>query len=82
MVSDEPIDVNALNAFILAEKPPYMVPAVTMQIDAIPYNQNQKVDRRKLPVPEHKPVEQQDAAREMTALEQELVDICGGDRGE
>jgi len=52
IVSDETIDINALNEFILAEKPPYMVPAVTMQIDAIPYNQNQKVNKRALPIPE------------------------------
>ena len=76
VVSDTPIDVKALNAFIMAEKPPYMVPAVTMQIDAIPYNQNQKVDRRKLPVPERKPAAEQEPTREMTALEQELLDVC------
>ena len=33
-------------------KPPYMVPAVTMQIDRIPLNQNQKVNRRALPKPQ------------------------------
>lgn len=54
VVSDAPVSVEALDAFILAEKPPYMVPAVTMQIDRIPMNQNQKVDRRKLPTPERK----------------------------
>ena len=43
VVSDQPVDIEALNQFILDEKPPYMVPAVTMQIDAIPLNQNQKV---------------------------------------
>lgn len=52
VVSDEKIDIEALNAFILERKPPYMVPAVTMQIDRIPMNQNQKVDRRALPVPQ------------------------------
>ena len=44
IVSDETIDVQALNDFIMEEKPPYMVPAVTMQIDKIPLNQNQKVN--------------------------------------
>ncbi|MCQ2121486.1 MAG: amino acid adenylation domain-containing protein [Fibrobacter sp.] len=52
IVGDEKIDVEAMNAFILAEKPPYIVPAVTMQIDEIPLNQNQKVDKRKLPKPQ------------------------------
>ena len=51
VVSDEKIDIAALNNFILDQKPPYMVPAATMQIDAIPLNQNQKVNRRALPEP-------------------------------
>ena len=54
VVSDEKIDVEALNAFIGDRKPPYMIPAVTMQIDAIPLNQNQKVNRKALPKPELK----------------------------
>jgi Acyl-CoA synthetases (AMP-forming)/AMP-acid ligases II len=54
VVSDNPVDVEALRRFIRAEKPAYMVPAVTVQLDAIPYNQNQKVNKRALPVPEHK----------------------------
>ncbi len=44
VVSDETVDVEAMNAFIEESKPPYMVPAVTMQIDKIPLNQNQKVN--------------------------------------
>ena len=51
IVSDEQIDVKALSQFILSQKPPYMVPAATMQIDAIPLNQNQKVNRKALPAP-------------------------------
>lgn len=52
VVSDEQIDAEKLNAFIMETKPPYMVPAVTMQIDRIPLNQNQKVNRRALPKPQ------------------------------
>ncbi len=51
VVSDHPVDIQALHAFIAGQKPPYMVPAVTMQIDRIPLNQNQKVNRRALPEP-------------------------------
>lgn len=51
IVAQEKIDIAALNAFIAADKPPYMVPAVTMQIDEIPLNVNQKVDKRRLPKP-------------------------------
>ena len=52
LVADEPIDADALKNFILEQKPPYMVPAVIMQIDQIPVNANGKVDKRKLPTPQ------------------------------
>lgn len=52
IVSDEKIDIKRLHSFIAAEKPAYMVPAVTMQIDAIPLNQNQKVNKKALPAPQ------------------------------
>ncbi|WKY43252.1 non-ribosomal peptide synthetase [Eubacteriaceae bacterium ES2] len=51
IVSDSPVSIAALNSFIEAEKPPYMVPAVTMQIDEIPLNQNLKVNKKALPQP-------------------------------
>ena len=54
VVSDGPVDVDALGEFIKKDKPAYMVPAVTMQIDRIPLNQNQKVNKRALPIPEKK----------------------------
>ena len=49
IVSDKQINVEELNQYILSKKPPYMVPAYTMQIDKIPLNQNQKVNKRALP---------------------------------
>ncbi len=52
VVSDTKIDVKKLNNFILNEKPSYMVPSITMQIDSIPLTQNQKVNKRALPKPE------------------------------
>jgi acyl carrier protein len=76
IVSDEQVDIEALNNFVLEEKPPYMVPAVTMQIDAIPLNQNQKVNKKALPVPV-KPVadSQQQIQAPLNVLEQEIHDI-------
>lgn len=52
IVSDVNIDTKKLKDFIRAEKPSYMVPAVIMQIDRIPLNQNQKVNKKALPKPE------------------------------
>ncbi len=65
VVADRQVDMEALNAFIEESKPPYMVPAVTMQIDKIPLNQNQKVDRRALPKPERKKEEMTEPVGEM-----------------
>ena len=76
IVSDQQIDIEALNQFILDEKPPYMVPAVTMQIDAIPLNQNQKVNKRALPKPEKSAMKSETVEQiPMNVLEQELHDI-------
>ena len=74
---DNPVDVQALNSFILSRKPPYMVPAVTMQIDSIPLNQNQKVNRRALPAPEIHAQKNNaaGAAAPLNVLEQELKKI-------
>ena len=75
VVSDAPVDTDALREFILSEKPAYMVPAVIMQLDAIPLTQNQKVNRRALPVPERK-------AEDLTAPENDtqrkILDVCSG----
>ena len=57
VVSDSTVDINALNDFIKETKPAYMVPAVTMQIDKIPLNQNQKVNKKALLLPEKKAAE-------------------------
>ena len=77
IVSDRKINVDSLNDYILSKKPAYMVPAVTMQIDAIPLNVNQKVDKKRLPVPE---VSQNDDSenvpRELNVLEKTLMDMA------
>ena len=76
IVSENEVDINALNAFILDQKPPYMVPAVTMQIEKIPLNVNQKVDKKALPKPELKANAGGDApVAPLNALEKELKAI-------
>jgi len=80
IVSDSQIDIEALNSFILDRKPPYMVPAVTMQIESIPLNQNQKVNRRALPSPveSRKATLKEECAAPLNVLEQELKEIIAG----
>ena len=51
IVSDEQVDIKELNDFIGKQKPSYMIPAATMQIDSIPLNKNQKVNKKALPAP-------------------------------
>lgn len=77
VVGDSEIDVDALNKFIAERKPPYMVPAVTMQIEKIPLNQNGKVNRRALPKPEMHPVEVDTVKRNFNVLEKSLIEIIG-----
>lgn len=77
VVSNQEVDINALNHFILDQKPPYMVPAVTMQIEKIPLNVNQKVDKKALPMPELKGKTNDSSApaAPLNALEKELKGI-------
>ena len=72
IVSDKLIDIQDLNKFISSKKPPYMVPAYTMQIDKIPLNQNQKVNKKALPLPELKI---EDIVMPENDLEKEIYDI-------
>ena len=78
IVGNEHIDIEALNNFILDQKPPYMVPAVTMQIEAIPLNQNQKVNKRALPKPEKKAAVVEESNVPMNVLEAELHEMIAG----
>ncbi|MBQ5970400.1 MAG: amino acid adenylation domain-containing protein [Clostridia bacterium] len=76
VVSDDAVDIPALEQFILDRKPPYMVPAVTMQIDKIPLNVNSKVDKRALPEPTFASDEDAQAGpRVRTALEELLYEV-------
>ncbi|MDR2856015.1 MAG: amino acid adenylation domain-containing protein, partial [Methanomicrobiales archaeon] len=67
------VDVEELSCFIEEELPPYMVPAATMQIDAIPLNPNGKVDRAKLPKPVFS-VKEEGVAKSFNDLELELFE--------
>ena len=85
VVSAKKVNVQQLDEFIAGKKPPYMVPAVTMQIDAIPLNVNQKVDVKALPKPEPKAPKKREAhvaplnvlEEELSALIKESVGIGG-----
>jgi amino acid adenylation domain-containing protein len=75
IVSPDTIDIQELNTFIGSKKPPYMVPAVTMQIESIPLNVNQKVDVKALPKPEHQPRKKDEHVAPFNVLEEELAGV-------
>lgn len=76
VVSDKKVDIAALEQYILDRKPPYMVPAATMQIEKIPLNVNSKVDKRALPEPTFSSAEgEQTGPRVRTALEKTLYEV-------
>ena len=77
VVGDEKISIDELNNFIAERKPPYMIPAVTMQIEKIPLTQNGKVNRRVLPKPEIKSAEKNSAPRSPNVLEKILLEVVG-----
>ncbi|MBQ7623063.1 MAG: amino acid adenylation domain-containing protein [Bacteroidales bacterium] len=75
IVGPEPVDKKALADFIASRKPPYMVPAVIMQIDAIPLTVNQKVDRKALPEPVAEKHSAPAEAAPLNLLEQQLAEL-------
>ncbi len=79
IVGDEKIDIEALKEFVLENKPPYILPAAIMQIDAIPLTQNQKVNKKALPQPEITAMpdgeDPQDANRPLNILEEQIKSL-------
>ncbi len=75
-VSDGVISPKEIAEFIRERKPPYMVPASIMQLDAIPLNQNGKVNRKALPEPVIETVGEESAHVD-NVLEKELKRIIG-----
>lgn len=52
VVSDKMIPAKDLCRFVGGHKPSYMIPSAVVQMNALPLNQNGKVNRRLLPMPE------------------------------
>ena len=75
IVSPKEINIQELDEFIASKKPPYMVPAVTMQIEAIPLNVNQKVDVKALPKPEPQEHKPEAHVAPLNVLEEEISNI-------
>lgn len=80
IAADKEIDIEKLRSFIADKKPSYMVPSVIMQLESIPLNQNGKVNRRQLPLPQKKAEETVKPQNELQKKILECVsDILGTD---
>jgi amino acid adenylation domain-containing protein len=55
VTGSEPLDTNALRAFLAERLPTFMIPAIVVQLDRLPMTDRGKVDRRRLPNPEDAP---------------------------
>ena len=53
-VSENPINENVFHEFLSINLPEYMIPASFYWLKQFPINQNGKIDRKKLPIPEVK----------------------------
>ena len=73
VVADNTVDFGSLSDFIRSKKPAYMVPSAFLQLDAIPLNQNQKVNKRALPKPERRE-ENRAYVEPATPLEREICE--------
>jgi len=55
-ISDEPMDENTLKDALSRTLPDYMIPEALVHLDSLPLTPNGKIDRRSLPTPEPKAV--------------------------
>ena len=81
VVGDGQLDLDAIKAFIGERKPYYMIPEIMMQIEKIPLNQNGKVNKRALPLPERQEREvvppENDAERKILAIAEKVLGYQG-----
>ncbi|MCP4659361.1 MAG: AMP-binding protein, partial [bacterium] len=72
---DPPPTVSELRRFLKQGLPDYMVPAVFVHLDELPLNNNNKVDRRRLPAPTAGAVAEREVVAPATPIEETLAEI-------
>jgi len=70
-----PPEAGELRRFLKDRLPDYMIPAVVVHLDALPLNDNNKVDRRRLPAPAAGEVAQREHTPPRTGIEEALAEI-------
>jgi amino acid adenylation domain-containing protein len=74
--SDSELSVGELHSFLKQRLPKYMLPSAFLFLDALPLMSNGKVDRKALPVPDGRRLEQDESvSAPRTPIEEMLADI-------
>ncbi|WP_440974850.1 non-ribosomal peptide synthase/polyketide synthase [Pseudomonas koreensis] len=74
-VHEQPLDSADLHAQLQARLPEYMVPSAWVQLDALPLNNNGKIDRKALPAPTQEALLSRAYEAPANALEASLAQI-------
>ncbi len=72
-VANQPINIADLRTFLSQKIPEYLLPTYFTQLETMPLNNNAKIDRKNLPIPEFKLERKYQAPS--NAIEEKLVDI-------
>ena len=73
----EPLTVSDLRVFMKDKLPGFMVPSAFVILDTMPLTANQKIDRRSLPAPDAKDMEDGDYVAPRNPTEELLAEIWG-----
>ena len=77
IVSDLPLNISEIRAYLREHLPEYMIPAHFIQIDQIPLNANGKLDIQALPkIAQNRPTLQGEFVSPGTVVEQKVAEIC------
>ena len=79
IISDEQVDIKALNNFLAENLPNYMIPKYIMQIKSLPLTISGKLDRKGLPLPTFNTEEEFVPARNLidTTIINKITDLLG-----
>ncbi len=74
VVAEQPVNIESIHDFVAEKLPYYMVPTMTMQLEALPLTPNGKIDKKRLPESSHTPT-QRETICEFNILGKEIAQI-------
>ncbi|WP_176628481.1 non-ribosomal peptide synthetase, partial [Mucilaginibacter sp. SG538B] len=75
VITSEPFERNKLTSYLQQSLPLYMIPQIWIELDAFPLNSSGKIDKKKLPDPDHQEISGNIYVKAETATEAELVTV-------